>query len=180
MDEDIRAHLERQLWDRAFALIVERYQTKVFHLAVSILEDREQAQDAMQEALIRIWKALPGYRGASSVSTWVFAVARNTALTLRRSAAARRTVPLEGLSIASPGGSPSESPHAPDLRHWVAQLPGKQRQVVTLFYLEEKSYEDVARLLEMPMGTVKTLLHRARKELALRWRKETADAARHV
>jgi RNA polymerase sigma-70 factor (ECF subfamily) len=67
-----------------------------------------------------------------------------------------------------------------DLALLVSQLPEKQRQVVTLFYMEEKSYEEVARLLDLPMGTVKTHLFRARRELALRWRKENSDAVRNV
>ena len=67
-----------------------------------------------------------------------------------------------------------------DLPSLVAGLPDKQRQVVMLFYMEEKSYEEVSRLLDMPVGTVKTHLHRARKELALRWRKEHTDAVRGV
>jgi RNA polymerase sigma-70 factor (ECF subfamily) len=79
---------------------------------------------------------------------------------------------------------------SPDLAALVGQLPEKQRQVVTLFYMQEKSYEEVAQLLDLPMGTVKTHLFRARKELALRWgkentlkektRKENADAVREV
>jgi RNA polymerase sigma-70 factor (ECF subfamily) len=60
----------------------------------------------------------------------------------------------------------------------VEELPDKQRQIVILFYMEEKSYEEVSQLLGLPLGTVKTHLHRARKELALRWRKEHADAVR--
>ena len=124
-----------------------------------------------------IWKALPGYRGDASVSTWVYAIARNACLTALKSAGARKVVPLDerGAERAF-----HVAPHAPDLEGLIAQLPEKQRQVVTLFYMEEKSYEEVARLLDIPMGTVKTHLHRARKELALLWKKETADAVRVV
>ena len=178
MDQEIRANLEQRRWPQAFDLVVRRYQTKVFHLALSILGNREQAEDAMQEALLRIWKALPAYRGAASLSTWIFAIARNVCLTALKSRESRMTVPLDRAGVA--GVLEAAGSHGPDVERLVAQLPEKQRQVVTLFYMEEKSYEEVARLLDMPMGTVKTLLHRARKELALTWRKETADAVRRV
>lgn len=183
MDEEIRAHLDNEQWTDAFELVVRQYQTKVFHLALSMLGNREQAEDAAQEVFIRIWRALPGYRGLASVSTWVYSIARNACLTALKSAGARRTVSLEdpGARAAAERKSPaSDLRHPPDLRRLVEELPEKQRQIVILFYMEEKSYEEVSRLLGLPLGTVKTHLHRARKELALRWRKEHTDAVRGV
>src|SRR5580658_7218482 len=95
MDEEIRAHLDSEQWAEAFDLVVHQYQTKVFHLAFSMLGNQEQADDAAQEVFIRIWRALPGYRGMASLSTWVYSIARNTCLTALKSASARRTVSLE-------------------------------------------------------------------------------------
>jgi len=188
MDEEIHAHLEQRRWVEAFDLVLREYQTKVFHLAFSMLANREQAEDAAQEVFIRVWRALPGYRAQASVSTWIYSIARNACLTALKSAGARRTVSLEDpgtRAAAEKKGNPhksnsSERPRAPDLQRLVEELPEKQRQVVILFYLEEKSYEEVSRLLGVPLGTVKTHLHRARKELALRWRKEHTDAVRGV
>jgi len=183
MDEEIRAHLERQQWDEAFDLVLRQYQTKVFHLACSMLANQEQAEDAAQEVFIRIWRALPGYRAQASVSTWVYSIARNACLTALKSASARRTVSLEDPGTRAAAENRVESPgrpHAPDIERLVEELPEKLRQVVSLFYMEEKSYEEVSRLLGIPMGTVKTHLHRARKELALRWRKENTNAVRGV
>lgn len=184
MDEEIRAHIERERWAEAFDLVLREYQTKVFHLAFSILGNREQAEDAAQEVFIRVWRALPGYRAQASVSTWIYSIARNACLTALKSAGKRRTVSLEDpgtRAAAEKKGDPhksnsSERPHSPDLRRLVGELSERQREVVILFYLEEKSYDEVSRLLGIPMGTVKTHLHRARKELALRWRKEHTDA----
>src|SRR5579863_6074370 len=95
MDEEIRAHLEHERWREAFDLVLKHYQTKVFHLAVSILGNREQAEDASQEIFLRIWRALPGYRGMASISTWIFSIARNASLTALKRASARRTISLE-------------------------------------------------------------------------------------
>ncbi|HEY1756518.1 MAG TPA: RNA polymerase sigma factor [Bryobacteraceae bacterium] len=183
MDEEIRAHLDAEQWAEAFDLLLRQYQTKVFHLAFSILGNREQAEDAAQEIFIRIWRALPGYRGLSSISTWVYSIARNCCLTALKSAGSRRTVSLEDAgarAAAEKKSDPPSGPHSPDLARLIEELPEKQRQVVALFYLEEKSYEEVSRLLNIPLGTVKTHLHRARNTLALRWRKEHTDAVRGV
>src|SRR5580704_12328307 len=152
MDEEIRAYLDSEQWAEAFELVVRQYQTKVFHLAFSMLSNREQAEDAAQEIFIRIWRALPGYRGLASVSTWVYSIARNCCLTALKSAGARRTVSLEDpgtRAAAERRNGLSALPHTPDLSRMVGELPEKQRQVVTLFYLEEKSYEEVARLLDI-------------------------------
>jgi RNA polymerase sigma-70 factor (ECF subfamily) len=181
MDDEIRAHLALQRWRQAFDLIVKQYQTKVFHLAFSILGNREQAEDASQEILLRIWRALPAYRGTSALSTWIFSIARNASLTALKRDASRRTISLEESGIqAAAAGHPAPGRSSADLEALVAELPEKQRQVIVLFYMEEKSYEEVARLLDMPLGTVKTHLFRARKELALRWRKENANAVRSI
>jgi RNA polymerase sigma-70 factor (ECF subfamily) len=179
MDDEIRAHLEQERWTEAFDVLVRQYRTKVFHLAFSMLGNREQAEDATQEVFIRIWRALPGYRGLASVSTWIYSIARNASLTALKSAGARRTVSLEDPGTraeAERKADPHDRPHAPDLQRLVGELPEMQRQVVMLFYMEEKSYEEVSRLLGIPMGTVKTHLHRARNTLALKWRKERSDA----
>src|SRR5580658_9057966 len=95
MDQEIRAHLEQERWTEAFDLLLRQYQTKVFHLAFSMLGNREQAEDAAQEIFIRIWRALRGYRGLASLSTWVYSIARNACLTSLKSGSACRTVSLE-------------------------------------------------------------------------------------
>ncbi len=152
-----------------FEAIVREYQDRIFRLACSILGDRAAAEEAAQEALVRIWKGLPGFRGHSSLSTWIYAISRNTCFTLL-SRAGPRTESLE-----EPGGrreadrrSAAAWPAAPvpNVMALVGRLPAKYRQVVTLFYMQEKSYDEVADMLGLPVGTVKTYLFRARKSMA--------------
>ena len=111
-------------------------------------------------------EALPDFRGDSSISTWIYAIARNTCLTRRRTAADRRTYSLDEANAAE---IPSHDPPASDtdLRAAIGRLPAKYSQVLVLFYLEDRSYQQVALAMGLPMGTVKTYLHRAKKELAL-------------
>jgi RNA polymerase sigma-70 factor (ECF subfamily) len=139
-------------------------------LAWSMLGNKAAAEDAAQEVFIRVWKALPGFRGQASLSTWIYAVARNVCLTALRAAALRQTISIDEPDVLRAVERRRDSGAArgaePDLERLLSELPEKQRQAITLFYLEDKSYQEVASLLGWPMGTVKTHLHRARKQLA--------------
>ena len=153
--------------NQAFERLLDEYRDKVFRLACSLLGNEASAEDATQEIFLKIWKFLPGFREESSVSTWIYAIARNTCLTRRRIEGARRTFSLdEARATEMPSREPPAGPGA-DVRAQIGRLPLKYRSVLVLFYLEERSYEQVALALDLPMGTVKTHLHRAKKELAL-------------
>ncbi|MBI2929321.1 MAG: RNA polymerase sigma factor [Verrucomicrobia bacterium] len=172
MEDDIRQHLETQHYREAFELLVERFQDKVFRLAISMVRDETLAQDMTQDSLIRVWKGLPGYTGAASLSTWIYTITRNTCLTELKKRSARPTISFDAPEMegaldrlpAAPGPAP-EAGAEMDIQTMLRGLPEKYRQVITLFYLEQKSYEEVAAMLGLPMGTVKTYLHRAKKEL---------------
>ena len=168
MNERIQTCLDQQRWTEAFELVVAHYQTRVFHLALSILGSAAAAEDGAQESFLRIWRGLRGYRGASSLSTWIYAIARNTCLTMLQAAGNRATLSLEqpGIRAAAEARRAPPRAAADDLLELFSQLPDKYRQILTLFYLEERSYQQVAEILNLPMGTVKTNLHRARKEIA--------------
>jgi RNA polymerase sigma-70 factor, ECF subfamily len=171
-DEDIRQALKAGEYHRAFEQLLERYKEKVFHLAFSLLRHETQAEDMAQEVFLRIWKGLPGYTGQASLSTWVYTICRNTCLTELGKRANRPTVSLHDPvfehaleSIPSFQSADRETGVEMDVTHLLSQLPEKYREVITLFYLEQKSYEEVSALLAMPLGTVKTFLFRAKREL---------------
>lgn len=171
-DADIRQCLQAGQYPEAFERLVARYSEKVFHLAFSMLRHETQAEDMTQDILVKIWKGLPGYHGGASLSTWIYTIARNTCLTELKKRAARPTLSLqepdlEGALEALPAlqSAAPEGGLELDIHCLLDQLPEKYRQVITLFYLEQKSYEEVSALLALPLGTVKTFLYRAKKEL---------------
>lgn len=155
--------------EEEFERIVREYRDKVFRLALSMLGDRAAAEEAAQETLVRVWKGLGGFRAESSLSTWIYSIARNTCLT----ALARGRLRVASIDDAAPrreverrtaaGWFAAERPDAAEL---LERLPAKYRQVAALFYMQEKSYDEVADMLGLPVGTVKTYLFRARKMLA--------------
>jgi RNA polymerase sigma-70 factor, ECF subfamily len=165
-DAELMELVRAERRDEAIALLLPAFRRKVFGLAYSFLRDRDAAEDVTQEVFIKVWRALPGFDGRASMSTWIYTIARNASLSALR---ARR--PQSSLSdpqvmeaVESTNAVPSADvvvDRAAILR-LVDQLPAKQRQVVMLFYMEAQSYEEVAAMLAMPVGTVKTLLHRAR------------------
>ena len=176
-DGDIHALLARGAQAEAFAELQRHYQSKVFRLCCVMLRDAAQAEDAAQESLVRIWRALPSYDGrAASLSTWIYTITRNrclTAIERRRDLAsldANRELLEERECLE--GDTPDAAAAAEDmqghalLRKLVDALPERYRRVLTLFYYEDRSVSEVAEMLGVPEGTVKTNLFRARALLS--------------
>ena len=152
-----------------FDRIAGEYQDRIFRLACAMLGDQAAAEEAAQEALLRIWKGLPRFRGDSSLSTWIYAITRNACLTARGRAGPRMESLEEpaGLYEAEKRSAAGwRTAPAPDVMPLLDALPAKYREVVALFYMQEKSYDEVAGMLGLPVGTVKTYLFRARKSMA--------------
>lgn len=151
--------------------LMRRYRQKVVNLAFSIVREPALAQDMAQLAFVKLWQALPQFDGRGALSTWLYTIARNTCLSELRSRG--RTVSLDDgigdaydiASVHEPIGA-AEAEY--DVAHLLNELAEPYRRVVVLFYLEERSCENVAHLLGLPEGTVKSLLFRARSRLAAR------------
>jgi RNA polymerase sigma-70 factor (ECF subfamily) len=171
-EKEILGLLEARQYGEAFTPLLERFQGKVFRLAFSIMRNETQAEDVTQDVLVKIWNGLPGYHGGASLSTWIYTITRNTCLTELKRRGRHSTVSLQEPEMEAASGSiralQSSDPEAGsemDVGILLAKLPEKYRRVITLFYLEQKSYEETACMLGIPLGTVKTLLFRAKKEL---------------
>ena len=162
----------------AYRALVERYQQPVLGLVLRIVRDRGLAEDLSQETFIKAFRALETFQVERKFSSWLFKIAHNSAIdALRR----RRldTIPLETPDPDSPDlldclpGSAIDSPDTvlrgrnlgEALGAAVAQLRPEHRSVVQLRFIQGLAYEEIADVLELPLGTVKTHLHRARKKL---------------
>jgi RNA polymerase sigma-70 factor, ECF subfamily len=169
-DGDIHALLSGGAHADAFAELQRRYQGKVYRLCCALLRDRAQAEDAAQESLVRIWKALPSYDGRASLSTWIYTITRNRCLTAigRRRELASLDAESELLDERERRDAevPEDEQGQALLRELVEVLPERYRRVLTLFYYEDRSVSEVAEMLGVPEGTVKTNLFRARALLA--------------
>ena len=167
-DEAIIQLVQAGRAQEAFERLVPAYRRRVFGLAYSILHDRAAAEDLAQEVFVKLWQALPRYDGRAQLSTWIYAITRNAAVSALRSR--RRTVSLSDEDVrAEAEGIARETADSPDdaaLRRRIEALPEKQRQAVTLYYLDERPVDEVAAMMGIPVNTAKTHLHRARASLA--------------
>ncbi|MBC8249529.1 MAG: sigma-70 family RNA polymerase sigma factor [Anaerolineales bacterium] len=172
----------RQGNEAAFEQLVRRHQRYVFNLAYRVLGDYTEAEDVAQEAFVRAWRGLSGFRGQARFTTWLYRIVHN--LCLNRLPGLRRELlqvePLEEV-LSSPAPSPPDLFEARErvvfLHAELDRLPEKYRLVLTLRYLQGLSYAKIAAALDVPMGTVKTHLHRARRLLMERlrqWEEHTA------
>lgn len=169
----------------AFDLLVQRHQSRVYRLACRILGDPEAAEDAAQEAFVRAWRALPGFKGEARFSTWLTRIAINQCrneLRRRRTPKHARALSLDaplrangesaGDGLAAAGPAPWEQADGRDLalalRAALARLEPEAREVLVLREAEALSYEEIAEILAVPVGTVRSRLHRARAELQQR------------
>jgi RNA polymerase sigma-70 factor, ECF subfamily len=172
-DGDIVALLQSGAVEPAFQLTLARYQDKVYRLCCALLRDPSAAEDAAQESLVRIWKAIGSFDGRASLSTWIYTITRNrclSAIERRRELASLsdEAIAAEAEAQAQTFGAGDDEPQqgAALLRELVDLLPERYRRTLTLFYYEDRSVSEVARMLGMPEGTVKTNLSRARAALA--------------
>ncbi len=173
-DQDIVELLQGGAYEAAFGRLADRYERKVYRLCCSLLRDPDQAADAAQESLVRVWKALPRYDRRASLSTWIYTITRNRCLTAigrRRETNSMSDPAVEQAVEAAQASAPESGQDQLEvLRELVEALPERYRSALTLFYYEEKSVGEVAAMLGLPEGTVKTNLHRARAMLRERVR----------
>jgi len=163
MPDDIQQLLQRRMFDEALQRLVDAYQHRVFRMAAAMLRDSGRAEEVTQDIFLKVWRALPTYDGRALVSTWLYAIARNACLSAVRRESYRRTEPLEKVNEPASAAPPDANVNWDRL---LAQLPDVQRQVITLYYFEDRDVRDVADRLGLAVGTVKSHLFRARQALA--------------
>jgi len=168
-DADIHERLQAKQYREALAMLLPRYRDKVFRLCISMLRDRALAEDVTQDIFMRVWRALPGYGGQAALSTWIYAISKNACLSELRKRRPHVSLDMDEdeyrPEIASLSTSDADDSATVSVTQLLDQLPERYRQAVVLFYMEDKSYEQTAQSLGLPLGTVKALLHRARKRL---------------
>lgn len=149
---------------RAFERLVVAYQADVWRLAWHLVHDATMADDVTQEAFIRAYRFLPGYRGEAKFSTWLFSVTRTCAVDeLRRAGRYRK---ITDTIEAQPLRAASDYTIAVEVREALAALPLELREPIVLIDMFGVSYGEVARMLKVREGTIKSRVHRGRELLA--------------
>ncbi len=159
----------------AFAELVAREKERVFRVALSVLGpgSEAEAEDVTQEVFVRAYRSLTSFRGESRLSTWIYRLAFNLAVDHRRRLGRRREQPDPGPLEVAPDAAPSSDPYrrarqaerSRAVRRALARLPEERRAVLHLHYWMGHTVAEIGELLDLPAGTVKSHLHRAREAL---------------
>lgn len=158
----------------AFERLVRTYENKIYHLALRMCGSADEAADIAQEAFLAAWRGLPSFRGEAGFATWLYRLTSNAAIDyLRRQKKQRGDMSLDdeelGLDAVDSAPGPQETAEGSELRAAVAeglnQLSEGHRQVLVLREVQGLSYEEIASVLEVDMGTVKSRISRARSSL---------------
>ena len=177
--------LARDGRERAFRELIGRYQRPVFSLIYRIVRDREKAEDLAQDSFVKVLNAIDRYDPQYKFSSWIFKIAHNTALDhLRRkepetlsldgSPHARTAAEVEASTITP--ASHDENPEqftanrelGGEIEAAMGTLRHEYRTAILLCHVEGRPYEEIAEIMDVPLGTVKTYIHRGRKELMQR------------
>ena len=163
----------------SFAELVQTHQDRVYDFCVRMLGDREEALEVVQEIFVSVHQALPSFRFDSKVSTWIYRISKNHCLNRLKYLERRgrgRSDGLDGVpeeALASAAGAPTRPDEALQAQHErelvqraIARLEPDQRALVALRDIEGLSYEEMVEITQLPLGTVKSRLHRAREKLA--------------
>lgn len=164
----------------AFAELVRRYSDRIFNLAYRMTGDRSAAEDLAQDAFVRAYRGLAGFQPERAFGAWLYRIAVNVCLTARRqrdAASAPLGLDFDVLDPSLPVGDLVERREVQALvQAAIAGLPAMYRAVIVLYHIEERSYGDIADILDLPLNTVRTHLHRGRAML----RERLADIGKHM
>lgn len=161
--------LKQRMNDTDFQRLVEEHGKQVYNIVLVMVQDSVLAEDITQEVFMRIYRYLDQFRGEAKLSTWIYRVTKNCCLNeLKREKRQREQVQLpEDLqATVSLEGDLIQTERRTVVRQAVGKLPADQRLAIALYYFHERSYSEVADLMELPLNTVKSHLHRAKKALA--------------
>ena len=154
----------------AFGALVEQYRDNVYRLAYRMCGNAYDADEAAQEAFVAAWRALSNFRGDAKFSTWLYRLTTNAAIDVMRREKRHQTVgDGEMVDLADDADSPQETVERTEQQEAVqkalATLSEEYREVLLLRYMEELDYAEIAEVLQLPSGTVKSRINRAKAAL---------------
>jgi RNA polymerase sigma-70 factor (ECF subfamily) len=157
-----------------FEVLVRRYQKTIFNVVYRVLGDYQEAAEISQEVFLSVYRAVGQFRGDASFSTWLYRIALNHASTRRKSMASwqKQTVPIDVVDPVSdqrlePGQAMEQKERQQRVQKALNSLEPHDAMIILLRDLQGVPYEELAQILDIPLGTVKSRLHRARQALKL-------------
>jgi len=158
----------------AFEQLMRRHESRMYSVAIRMCGNREDAQDCVQDAMLRIYRALDRFKGQSSFSTWVYRITMNTCLDELRRRKVRASTSLD--TLLESGWSPTDETDTPErhaidserrraLEKAIGSLPEDMRSAIVLREMQGLSYEEISDVLSVNVGTIKSRISRGREKL---------------
>jgi RNA polymerase sigma-70 factor, ECF subfamily len=177
VNDDDRRLIEQCLGGRrdAFGELVSRYQARLYNVVIRLVDHADDAADVVQDAFLNAFQSLPSFKGDAEFFTWLYRIAFNSAISLKRRK--RATVSLDAggpdggidpddpSEYVKPGQALQRMEDEAQLQEAMSRLSSEHREVLVLKDIEGMKYEDIAEILGVPIGTIRSRLHRARLEL---------------
>lgn len=172
---------DEQLIDRvktgnqpAFSQLIDRYQAFVFSLCLKVLENREEAEEAAQDVFVKVYQRVRSFRHDSRFSTWLYTLTYRTAIDHRRQTSRHREaktgveIDLALIDKGEPAAAErtlQQQEQQVQLKSMLARLPQQEATIIDLFYLQEQSVKEIAKIMKLSVSNVKTKLFRTREKL---------------
>jgi len=174
-DEDTLVRRAQAGDQAAFRALVARHRDRAYALALRLTGSAADAEEVAQDAFVRAWRALPAFRREARFGTWLHRIVARLALDRRVQLVARAKREAPESDAPEPAApEPSGDENERMLASLLAELPERARAAVVLYYYEDRSVSEVARILGVPEGTIKTLLSRARVSMREAWARQEA------
>lgn len=151
-----------------FTRLIEEYGQQVYNIALFTVQDEMQAEDITQEVFIKIYRKISDYRGDAKLSTWIYRITKNTCFNhLKREKKYREMneIPIHYSDHSSPGSEFLQNEKHIQVRNAVGTLPEDQRMAISLYYFHNRSYIEIADIMNIPLNTLKSHIHRAKQTL---------------
>ena len=178
-DDEVLIRKAQQGDRSAFDLLVSKHEKRAYQYAFRLTSNQDDASDIVADAFVRVYNALQNFKGNSAFTTWLFRILTNCYLDQRKKEKNKQHLSLEGImqtetgemerQIEDESDGPEEklerNAREESIRNAIRQLPDYQQAMLVMYHVENLSYEEMAESLDLPLGTVKSRLNRARLSL---------------
>lgn len=169
-DEEILSLFRSGDQNAAFQALVTTHGKAVYNIALFTLNDDVLAEDASQDAFVKIYRNLNKFEGGSKLSTWMYRIVKNVCYDHLKK---RHTEPMDEYTetrLVDPDAYSPEEAYLRDTKHSrvrraVGRLPEGQRMAISLYYFQQAQYDEIAEIMGQPLGTIKSYIHRAKRSL---------------
>lgn len=155
---------EKKMQKRNFEQIVKEYTPRIFKMIYNMVGDYEATKDLTQDVFVKAWNGFDSFRRDASVYTWIYRIALNRVFEYKKGRARIKTISIDDITVTERKGDPERylllKVDSELVKRCIQELPEKYQTILILRYFEDNDYATIAKMMEIPIGTVRSRLHR--------------------